>query len=92
MIEDSLWESEICKGFDPDQVSRVLARQDMLKCVKGRYTYAERYEGKRNKRFHVITAKILTNDYDATEADAPEDDDGLDAGPGHDGRGGKPGY
>jgi putative DNA primase/helicase len=92
MIEDSVWESEICKGFDPDQVSRVLARHGMLKCAKNRYTYAERYEGKRNKRFHVITAKILTNDYDATAADVSEDDDGLNADPGHEGRGGKPGY
>jgi uncharacterized protein (DUF927 family) len=93
MIEDSVWESEVCKGFDPDQVSRALAQHGMLKCAKGRYTYAERYEGKRNKRFHVITAKILTNDYDATEADVPEDDDGLDARPGHeDGCGGGQGY
>lgn len=77
MIEDAVWESEICKGFDPDQVSKVLARHGMLKCAKGRYTYAERFGDKRNKRFHVITAKIVTSDYDATEADVPDDDDGV---------------
>jgi putative DNA primase/helicase len=92
MIEDSIWESEICKGFDPDRVSRALAQHGMLKCAKGRYTYVERFEDKRNKCFHVITAKILTNDYDATDDDVPDDDDGLDRGPGHDdGRGGRPG-
>jgi putative DNA primase/helicase len=89
MIEDSVWESEICKGFDPDQVSRALAQHGMLKCAKGRYTYAERFEGKRNKRFHVVTAKIVTNDYDRTDADTPDDDDGLDVPPSS-GRG--PGY
>jgi putative DNA primase/helicase len=78
MIEDSVWESEICKGFDPDQVSKALFQNGMLKCAKGRYTYAERFEDKRNKRFHVITSKILSRDYDWTEADAPDDDDGLD--------------
>jgi hypothetical protein len=60
MIEDSVWESEFCRGFDPVQVSRALARHGMLKCAKDRFTYAERFEDKRNKRFHVITAKILT--------------------------------
>lgn len=53
----------------------------MLKCAKGRYTYAERFGDKRNKRFHVITAKILISDYDRTEADVPDDDDGLDEDP-----------
>ena len=47
-------------------------------CGKSIRRVPERFEGKRNKRFHVITAKILTNDYDATEADVPDDDDGLD--------------
>jgi hypothetical protein len=32
---------------------------------------------KRNKRFHVINAKILMRDYDATAEDAPDDDDGV---------------
>ena len=77
MIEDSVWESEFCKGFDPVQVSRALARHGMLKCAKGRYTYAEPFEDKRNKRFHVITAKILTRDYDRTPGDVPDDDDGA---------------
>jgi putative DNA primase/helicase len=77
MIEDSVWESEFCRGFDPVQVSRALARHGMLKCAKGRFTYAERFEDKRNKRFHVITAKILASDYDRTPEDAPDDDDGV---------------
>jgi putative DNA primase/helicase len=77
MIEDSVWESEFCKGFDPVQVSRALARHGMLKCAKDRFTYAERFEDKRNKRFHVITAKILTRDYDRTPGDIPDDDDGV---------------
>lgn len=77
MIEDSVWESEFCRGFDPVQVSRALARHGMLKCAKDRFTYAERFEDKRNKRFHVITAKILTRDYDRTPGDVPEDDDGV---------------
>ncbi len=77
MIEDSVWESEFCRGFDPVQVSRALARHGMLKCAKGRFTYAERFEDKRNKRFHVVTAKILNRDYDATAEDAPDDDDGV---------------
>jgi hypothetical protein len=76
MIEDSVWESEFCRGFDPVQVSRALARHGMLKCAKDRFTYAERFEDKRNKRFHVITAKILTRDYDRTPEDVPDDDDG----------------
>jgi hypothetical protein len=37
----------------------------------------ERFEDKRNKRFHVITAKILTSDYDRTAEEAPDDDDGV---------------
>jgi hypothetical protein len=77
MIEDAVWENEFCRGFDPIQVSKALARHGMLKCAKGRFTYAERFEDKRNKRFHVITEKILTSDYDRTSADAPDDDDGL---------------
>lgn len=77
MIEDSVWESEFCRGFDPVQVSRALATHGMLKCAKERFTYAERLEDKRNKRFHVITAKILTRDYDRTPEDIPDDDDGL---------------
>jgi putative DNA primase/helicase len=77
MIEDAIWESEFCRGFDPVQVSRALARHGILKCSKGRFTYAERFENKRNKRFHVITAKILTRDYDTTPEDVPDDDDGL---------------
>ena len=77
MIEDSVWESEFCRGFDPVQVSRALARHGMLKCAKGRYTYAEPFEDKRNKRFHVINAKILTRDYDRTPGDIPDDDDGV---------------
>ena len=81
MIDDSKWESEVCKGFDPDQVSRALARNGFLKTAKGRFTYAERFEGKRNKRFHVITAKILTSDYDHTDADLPDDDDGIGDAP-----------
>ena len=28
MIEDSIWESEFCKGFDPVQMSRALAKQE----------------------------------------------------------------
>jgi putative DNA primase/helicase len=93
MIEDSIWENEICKGFDPDQVSKALARHGMLKYPKGRYTYAERFGGERNKRFHVITAKILISDYDRTDADVPDDDDGLDGDPDDDdGRDGGPGY
>jgi len=76
MIEDAVWENEISRGFDPVQVSRALARHGMLKCAKGRFTYAERFEGERNKRFHVITEKILTRDYDKTPADEP-DNDGL---------------
>jgi uncharacterized protein (DUF927 family) len=60
MVSDAVWESEFCRGFDPVQASRALARHGMLKCAKGRFTYAERFEDKRNKRFHVITAKILT--------------------------------
>jgi putative DNA primase/helicase len=77
MIEDAVWESEFCRGFDPVQVSRALARHGMLKCAKDRFTYAERFEDKRNKRFHVINAKILTRDYDRTPEDAPDDDDGV---------------
>jgi len=77
MIEDAIWESEFCRGFDPVQVSRALARHGMLRCGKNRFTYVERFENKRNKRFHVITAKILTSDYDSTPEDAPDDDDGL---------------
>ena len=77
MIEDAVWESEFCRGFDPVQVSRALARLGMLKCAKGRFTYAERFEDKRNKRFHVIAAKILASDYDRTPEDAPDDDDGM---------------
>ena len=49
----------------------------MLKCRAPRFTYIERFEDKRNKRFHVITAKILTSDYDSTPEDAPDDDDGV---------------
>jgi hypothetical protein len=30
----------------------------MLKYAKGRFTYRERFEDMRNKRFHVLTAKI----------------------------------
>jgi uncharacterized protein (DUF927 family) len=78
MIDDSVWETEVCLGFDPQRVSRVLARHGFLKTSKGRFTYAERYQDKRNKRFHVIKAKILTSDYDRTEADAPDDDDGVE--------------
>ena len=77
MIEDAVWESEFCRGFDPVQVSRALAKHGMLKCATGRFTYAERFENKRNKRFHVITAKILASDYDRTPEDAPDDDDGV---------------
>jgi uncharacterized protein (DUF927 family) len=77
MIEDAVWESEFCKGFDPTQVSRALAKHGMLRYAKGRFTYPERFEDKRNKRFHVITAKILTRDYDRTPEDVPDDDDGL---------------
>ena len=77
MIDDAVWESEFCRGFDPVQVSRALARHGMLKCGKGRFTYAERFEDKRNKRFHVVTAKILTTDYDTTPEDVPDDDDGV---------------
>jgi hypothetical protein len=77
MIEDSVWESEFCRGFDPVQVSRALARHGILKCAKDRFTYIERFEGKRNKRFHVIIAKILMRDYDRTPEDDPDDDDGV---------------
>jgi hypothetical protein len=77
MIEDAVWESEFCKGFDPVQVSRALARHGLLKCSKGRFSYVERFEGERNKRFHVITAKVQTTDYDHTPEDAPDDDDGV---------------
>jgi putative DNA primase/helicase len=77
MIEDAVWESEFCKGHDPVQVSKALARHGMLKCAKGRFTYAEPFEGKRNKRFHVVTAKILMTDYDRTPEEAPDDDDGV---------------
>ena len=78
MIEDAIWEIEFCRGFDFLQVSRALARHGMLKCTEGRFTYVERFENKRNKRFHVITAKILTSDYDRTPEEAAEaaDDDG----------------
>ena len=78
MIEDAVWEKRILqrKRHDP-------AQHGMLKCAKGRFTYAERFEGERNKRFHVITAKILTRDYDRTPADDPDDDDGLADGPGY---------
>ena len=73
MIEDAVWESEFCRGFDPVQVSRALARHGMLKCAKDRFTYAERFEDKRNKRFHVITAKILTHrDRGPDGPDGPE--------------------
>ena len=44
---------------------------------KARFTSIERFEDKRNKRFHVITAKILTNDYDRTPEEAADDDDGA---------------
>ena len=71
------WESEFCKGYDPVQVSRALAEHGMLKCAKDRYTYAEPFEGERNKRFHVIRAKILVSDYDRTPEDTPDDDDGV---------------
>ena len=77
MIEDAVWENEFCRGFDPVQVSKALARHEMLKCAKGRFTYAERFEEKRNKCFHIITEKILTCDYDTTLEDDPDDDDGL---------------
>jgi hypothetical protein len=83
MIEDAVWENEFCRGFDPVQVSKALARHGMLKCAKGRFTYAERFEGERNKRFHVITEKILTSGYDKTPADDPDDDDGLADRPGY---------
>ncbi len=59
-------------------MSKALARHGLLKTAKGRFTYAERFEGKRNKRFHVISHKILERDYDSTEADAPDDDDGYE--------------
>jgi hypothetical protein len=49
----------------------------MLKCSKHRFTYIERFEDKRNKRFHVLTARILNRDYDATPEDVPDDDDGV---------------
>lgn len=75
MSEDAIWEAEFCGGFVPTQVSKAMARNGMLKCVKGRHTYAEHFEGKRNKRFHVVTARILTHDHDWTEADEPDDDD-----------------
>jgi hypothetical protein len=77
MIEDAIWESEFCRGFDPVQVSKALARHGILKRREPRFTYAERFENKRNKRFHVITAKILTNDYDSTPEEAADDDDGV---------------
>lgn len=77
MIEDAVWESEFCRGFDPVQVSRALARHGILKCAKDRFTYAERFEDQRNKRFHVIRAKTLTRDYDRTPEDVTDDDDGL---------------
>jgi hypothetical protein len=74
MIEDAIWESEFCMGFDAAQVSRALARHGMLKHNKGRFTIPERFHNERNKRFHVITAKILTHDYDSTPEDVPDDD------------------
>ena len=77
MVEDAVWESEFCRGFDPVQVSRALARHGMLKFQKGRFTSAERFQGERNKRFHIPTAKILTTDYDRTPEDVPDDDDGV---------------
>jgi hypothetical protein len=77
MIEDAVWESEFCRGFDPVQVSRALERHEMLKRGKGRFTYAERFQDKRDKRFHVITAKVLTSDYDRTPEDEPDDNDGV---------------
>lgn len=86
MIEDAIWESEFCRGFDPVQVSRALARHGMLKCGKNRFTYRERFENKRNKRFHVITAKILTNDYDSTPDEAADDDDDVPERPKRPGR------
>jgi putative DNA primase/helicase len=82
MIEDAVWESEFCRGFDPVQVSRALERHEMLKCAKGRFTYAERFQDKRNKRFHIITAKVLTSDYDRTPEDEPDDNDGVPERPG----------
>jgi putative DNA primase/helicase len=77
MIDDAIWESVFCQGFDPIQVSKALARHGLLKHAKGRLTYAERFQGKRDKRFHVITGKIVASDYDRTPEDAPDDDDGL---------------
>jgi putative DNA primase/helicase len=77
MVEDAVWESEFCRGFDHLQVSRALAQHGLLKHAKGRFTYAERFQAKRDKRFHVITGKIVASDYDRTPDDAPDDDDGL---------------
>jgi uncharacterized protein (DUF927 family) len=80
MIEDAIWESEFCGDFQSTLVSKVLARHGLLKLArhergKARYTYKELFGGKRNKRFHVLTARILSHDYDSTEADEEPDDE-----------------
>ena len=80
-------------------MSKALARHGLLKHAKGRLTYAERFQGKRDKRFHVITGKIVASDYDRTPEDAPDDDDGLaedapddDGAPERPKRSNRPGY
>ena len=77
MIEDAIWESEFCRDFEPVQVSKALGRHGMLNYRAPRFTYIERFEGDRNKRFHVITAKVLTSDYVSTPEEAAGDDDGV---------------
>jgi uncharacterized protein (DUF927 family) len=67
MIDDAMWE-ELCEGFEPKQVSKALARVGALKIAGDRLTCAETFEGKRNKRFRVITAKIL-NVYPEEQSD-----------------------
>src|SRR5579884_303683 len=65
MIPPQVWKSEICNGFDPTMVARVLAERKMLRRQGGDTFQCGVKIGGKSTRAYVLTAAIIDGGEDA---------------------------
>jgi putative DNA primase/helicase len=63
MIFPQIWRNDLCKGFDPGRVARLLDRKGLLIGVrKGHPAAMVRVPGEENQRLYRVSSAILCGD------------------------------